>query len=63
MTYAEALAYFNGNASQMARALGLTRRAIYGWRERNRIPMLMQYRLQELSEGKLKRQPLASDPS
>lgn len=56
MTYQEAVRHFNGNASELARALGLGVRSVYNWRMRQRIPMLQQYRLEELTKGALKRE-------
>jgi hypothetical protein len=47
MTKSEALARVNGNASVLARILGLTPQAIYQWRG-ERIPPLQAYRLREL---------------
>jgi hypothetical protein len=58
MTYAEALAYFDGNASAMARALGMHKRSVYAWRENGSIPFLRQLQLEELTKGTLKSEPL-----
>jgi hypothetical protein len=55
MTYQDAVRHFNGNASELARALGLGVRSVYNWRIRGRIPPLQQYRLEELTQGQLRR--------
>jgi hypothetical protein len=49
----EAIQYF-GNANRLAKALGISRQAVYAWDE---IPELHQYRLHRLTEGKLPLSP------
>jgi hypothetical protein len=55
MNYSEAVAYYGGNASRLARELGMHVRSVYAWRERGAIPLLRQLQLEELSGGKLRR--------
>ena len=44
-----------GSQSKAARAVKVSRQAIWNWLQRNQVPELYQYRLEELSAGKLKR--------
>ncbi len=55
MTKTEAIEHF-GNASAVAKALGLSRAAISGWGDE--VPLLRQMQIERLTKGKLK----ADDP-
>jgi molybdenum-dependent DNA-binding transcriptional regulator ModE len=44
-----------GSQSKAARAVKLSRQAIWNWLKRRQVPELYQYRLEELTAGKLKR--------
>lgn len=56
----EAIAYF-GNANRLAKALGLSRQAIYAWKGPD-VPELYQYRLHRLTEGALPLSPELASP-
>lgn len=49
----QAIKYF-GSGNKLAKALDITRQNITIWKQRG-IPLLHQYRLEELTGGKLKR--------
>lgn len=49
----EAIAHFK-TVKALVVATGLTHQAIYYWKKVDRIPLSWQYRLKELSRGKLK---------
>jgi hypothetical protein len=52
MKLQDAIGYF-GSRNKIAKALGVTRQAITRWRDG--IPALQQYRIEEMTKGKLKR--------
>lgn len=51
----EAIEHF-GNANRLAKALGLTRQAVYAWKD-GELPELYQYKLHHLTDGKLPLSP------
>lgn len=53
MTYTQLCSHF-GTGSDVARALGLSRQTVQNWKTRKRIPFDQQYRIQLLTQGKLK---------
>ena len=53
MTVEEVLNYF-GSGAEVGRALNLCRTTLNTWRWRGYIPLLQQYRIQELTNGDLK---------
>jgi transposase-like protein len=55
MTKAEALAYFDGNVSALARALGMDQSTFYSWKEFP--PGGRQLQLERITGGKLKPEP------
>lgn len=55
MRKSEALAYFNGNVSALARAAGVDQSTIYGWGEFP--PDKRQVRLERVTNGELKAEP------
>ena len=61
MNIQEAELYF-GNLSKLCRAIGHTTQAATHWRRQGYIPMLQQYRIERLTEGKLKADIVAPDP-
>lgn len=55
MTKSEAIAFYGGNVSALARALGIDQSTVYSWRD---VPPLgRQYQLEKLSGGALKVTP------
>jgi len=55
MTKAEALAYFDGNVSALARALGMDQSTFYSWK--HFPPGGRQLQLERITGGKLKAEP------
>ncbi|HAT1796290.1 TPA: Cro/Cl family transcriptional regulator [Legionella pneumophila] len=53
MTVDEVLKYF-GSGAAVGRELGLCRTTFNAWRMRGYIPRLQQYRIERVTEGKLK---------
>lgn len=53
MKRSEAIAYFGGNASELARALGMDQSSIHSWKN-DRIPLGRQFQLELLTKGALK---------
>lgn len=53
MTLEEVLTHFGSGAS-VCRELGLHRTAYNTWKSRGYIPRLQQYRIERITEGKLK---------
>lgn len=53
MTIKQILNYF-GTQAEVARLLNLSPCTISGWKRRKSVPILAQYRLEYLTEGKLK---------
>lgn len=50
----DAIKYY-GSVKALAAATGITHQAVYYWVREKRIPPYWEYKLQELSKGKLKR--------
>jgi transposase-like protein len=55
MSKSEALAYFKGNVSALARALDMDQSSYYSWK--NGIPGGRQLQLERVTKGKLKADP------
>ena len=53
MSIEEAINFY-GTCSKLCRALGIQRQNITYWKRKGYVPLFQQYRLQELSAGKLK---------
>ena len=53
MTTEEVLKYF-GSGAAIGRELGLCRTTFNAWRMRGYIPRLQQYRIERITDGKLK---------
>lgn len=53
MKRSEAIAHYGGNASALARALGIDQSSIYSWKD-GEIPIGRQYQLELLTKGALK---------
>ena len=56
MDVQEAMAYF-GSAYKMCKALGVTRQNYTYWRKINKIPLVHQIKMEQLSNGLLKSEP------
>lgn len=55
MQKSDAIEHF-GNASKLAKALGLSRQAVYAWKD-GEIPELYQYKLHHMTGGELPLSP------
>lgn len=53
MSLTQVLEYF-GSGAEVCRALNLHRTTFHIWKKRGYIPRLQQYRIERLTEGKLK---------
>lgn len=54
MTPQEALEYFGGNQTSLARAAGVKQPSVFGWIKRGRIPSESQLVLEEVTKGLLR---------
>ena len=52
MKTSEAKAFYDGNVSALARALGIDQSSVYSWGEH--VPALRQLQLEQITGGKLK---------
>ena len=57
MTFDQLIKHF-GSQVVAAKAIGCTQPTLSNWKSRGRIPMLQQLRIELITKGKLKAQPL-----
>lgn len=57
MTFLQLIKHF-GTQLQAAKAIGCSQPTLSNWKARGRIPLLQQMRIELITEGKLKAQPL-----
>lgn len=54
MTIEELAAYFHNNQSEISRLLGISRSSVNEWFKKGKIPLMRQYQIEVLTNGKLK---------